>query len=882
MVRRIYLPGTTVPLDEVIEHASGNAQTARSIADGTEVALVAPRSPLSMQKKDDFYPIAVSARALRSDTGVALTVVERVRVTDVSKAGDGLRAVVTPWDDVDVAAGTQLWTEVRDTLSYTQVVNRHVPPEQVRALLKELEASPTSAVVAGVLDRMLGLPYLALSIEERAALLCEPSLKRRIEHASAWLRRTIDQRMQGDAAHKQGVERAPAPAPPPPPSPPPRAPVPQPPARPPPSQPQTAYDRPVKSLPVMVQLAIHAAMEAGTPMRADFLRMVPWNWTTPSHYDVAALAARLERIVGLGEAKEQLLSVATALRTAGNERAKPVCLVGPASVDKVVIAHAVADAFGRPFARVALNGATARELRGAAPTVDDELTPGRFAVALAEAAAANAVLLLDDVDGVHDADAIAALAEALDPARHKGFADAYLGIGLDLSRTLLVATASDPSRIPSAIAQATHAIALRGYTTEEKATLVRERLWPSALSAAGATAAQVTLTPAAVQRLARRYAGADGVAGFGDVLARLAQSIAVDLRLGAGAVAIDAQDLTKRIGPPTDGALDVEPTVALQTTSDSTQPTRLGSYHLLERIGEGGMAEVFVAESGSGGSRVAIKRLRPDMTREPGFREMFHDEARLASRLRHPNIVPIIEIGDDRGTPFLVMELCRGVSLARVRKHVRMLDPDLAVVVCMQVLAALHYAHELKDAAGNALGVVHRDISPHNLMLDPSGDVRLLDFGIARAAGRSTNTATGVVKGKVAYMAPEQLDGTEDRRADLFAVGVVLCELLCAERHVSGDDMVMMKKLMRRDYALPEATRELPAELRAVLERAIAADPVARFATAGEMAGALAWAMPSDIAEARLRLAELVRVVGEPVAVTGTRTLPNAADQTPG
>jgi serine/threonine protein kinase len=297
--------------------------------------------------------------------------------------------------------------------------------------------------------------------------------------------------------------------------------------------------------------------------------------------------------------------------------------------------------------------------------------------------------------------------------------------------------------------------------------------------------------------------------------------------------------------------------------ADAKPDVELGGYRLLERIGKGGMAEVWVgARTGPGGfeKKVAIKRVLDERAEDPEMRSMFLDEARLAAKLHHENIVSIHELGEDRGALFLVMELCDGIALSKLRKAHRTLPIDLVVAVGAQMLSGLAYAHSLAGDDGKSLGLVHRDISPQNVMIDARGAVHILDFGIARAAGKSTHTATGVVKGKLAYMAPEQLDGKEDARADVFATGVVLCELACGKGHVEGlSDLAMVATLLRRDFAPPAELASSPAPIRDVVTRALAADPAARFASAAEMRAALLAAAPGfDLERAKEELGRVV------------------------
>ena len=221
--------------------------------------------------------------------------------------------------------------------------------------------------------------------------------------------------------------------------------------------------------------------------------------------------------------------------------------------------------------------------------------------------------------------------------------------------------------------------------------------------------------------------------------------------------------------------------------------TMLGDYRLIATLGRGGMAEVFLAvRHGHGGftKLVVIKRLRADLYMSPDgphYRQLLLDEANLAARLHHPNIVQTHEVHDDAGAPYLVMEYLDGQPLTQVvtaalRAGLRV-PVRLALHVVAEVLAGLEHAHALCDYDGAPLAVVHRDVSPHNVFWTYAGDVKLMDFGVARSALGASLTVAGTVKGKLGYMAPEQARGEAlDHRADLFAAGIVLWELLAGRR----------------------------------------------------------------------------------------------------
>src|SRR5215831_958870 len=217
---------------------------------------------------------------------------------------------------------------------------------------------------------------------------------------------------------------------------------------------------------------------------------------------------------------------------------------------------------------------------------------------------------------------------------------------------------------------------------------------------------------------------------------------------------------------------------------------RLGRYQIIGRLATGGMAEVYLALSGDlPGFRtlVVVKRILPHLASNAQFIRMFLDEARLAALLDHPNIVRIIEVGHDGEDYFLVMELVQGKPLSAVlrkaaREH-RPPTPALTSYLISQAAHGLAYAHTLTDGDGRALGVVHRDVSPQNVLISFEGAVKMIDFGVARAFGRVAHTSPGGLKGKIDYMSPEQASAEEvDHRADVFALGVVLWEALTGRR----------------------------------------------------------------------------------------------------
>jgi serine/threonine-protein kinase len=241
---------------------------------------------------------------------------------------------------------------------------------------------------------------------------------------------------------------------------------------------------------------------------------------------------------------------------------------------------------------------------------------------------------------------------------------------------------------------------------------------------------------------------------------------------------------------------------------------------------------------------VAIKTIRAELVDDPRFEEMFLDEARIASGIAHPNVAQIIDLGEKSGVLYLVMEWVDGDSLAKVRKfaakaHVR-IPLGLSLRILSDACAGLHAAHELKGSNGEDLGVVHRDVSPQNILVGTSGAVKLIDFGIAKAENRlGTRTRTGIVKGKVHYMAPEQARGeAHDRRVDVWALGVCLYELVSDRLPFDGDSpLEVLRQITYEDP--PPIDDVVPSSVRDLLAGALARRPEDRFATAAALRRAI-------------------------------------------
>lgn len=306
-------------------------------------------------------------------------------------------------------------------------------------------------------------------------------------------------------------------------------------------------------------------------------------------------------------------------------------------------------------------------------------------------------------------------------------------------------------------------------------------------------------------------------------------------------------------------------------------PAASSKYALLAELGRGGMATAYLAAmQGPGGFHklMVIKRLRPALATEPEFLRMFLQEARLAARIDHPNVVHTTEVGFDGEDHFIAMEYIEGQSLENISRRVvsraaglsipppsslsashigatptisgigskgAMIPLPLHLFVLTQVLAGLDFAHELKDFDGNALNVVHRDVSPHNVMVTYDGHVKLVDFGIAKAADSNGDTRTGVMKGKCAYMPAEQFGGKVDRRADIFAVGVMLWQALTGRRLWKGlSDAEVFQRLSRDDIPTPSSVADdVNPALEAICMKALSYRPEDRYSTAADFQAAI-------------------------------------------
>jgi serine/threonine-protein kinase len=274
-------------------------------------------------------------------------------------------------------------------------------------------------------------------------------------------------------------------------------------------------------------------------------------------------------------------------------------------------------------------------------------------------------------------------------------------------------------------------------------------------------------------------------------------------------------------------------------------------YELIGELASGGMATVYLARiTGVGGFQrfVALKRLHPHLALDTEFVEMFLDEARLAASIHHNNVVPILEVNSNHAIGYyLVMEYIEGDTLARVLARAANKGQRIPIAITLRMaldlLSGLHAAHELRDGAGEALNLVHRDVSPQNVLVGFDGIARITDFGVARAASRLSATRVGQLKGKVAYMAPEQAQGADDvdRRADVFSAGVVIWEALAARRLFKAENeaSTLARVLATAVPALQLMSSEITPELSAAVMKALERDPDARYATAAEFADAI-------------------------------------------
>lgn len=281
-------------------------------------------------------------------------------------------------------------------------------------------------------------------------------------------------------------------------------------------------------------------------------------------------------------------------------------------------------------------------------------------------------------------------------------------------------------------------------------------------------------------------------------------------------------------------------------------------YRVLHQLASGGMGEVELAIRSEGGFRrlYAVKRLRAALRDDESARGMFLDEARLAGLVRHPNVVSVLDVGEDERGPFLVMDFVEGISAATLLRSAIRSGLTLPVQLCLRLMRecalGLHAAHELLSEDGSPLGLVHRDVSPQNILIGFDGIARIADFGIAKAVGRTTRTTTGLLKGKAGYMSPEQLRFEEpDRRSDLFSLAIVLYELLAGRRlYRSENDMATARRILNEPPPdIDDVRGDVPPEVVELLFLCLAKDPTVRPKSAQEVAQRLELAIAGLVAE---------------------------------
>jgi len=278
---------------------------------------------------------------------------------------------------------------------------------------------------------------------------------------------------------------------------------------------------------------------------------------------------------------------------------------------------------------------------------------------------------------------------------------------------------------------------------------------------------------------------------------------------------------------------------------EPTDGTRFGQYVLLEKIATGGMAEVWKARMrGVEGFQkiVAIKKILPHLSDNQDFIEMFVDEAKLAAQLNHNNIIHIYDLGKIQSSYYIAMEYIDGYDLKNILKKAQERDQPLSVEIALfvasKIAAALDYAHRKRDFEDKEMGLVHRDVSPQNVLISEEGDIKLCDFGIAKAASKASHTQAGALKGKLQYMSPEQAWGRNiDKRSDIFALATVLFEMLTARKLFSGDNELSILEQVReaRVTAPSQFNDEVTPEIDAIVLKALQKDPANRYQTAGEM-----------------------------------------------
>jgi serine/threonine protein kinase/Tfp pilus assembly protein PilF len=274
------------------------------------------------------------------------------------------------------------------------------------------------------------------------------------------------------------------------------------------------------------------------------------------------------------------------------------------------------------------------------------------------------------------------------------------------------------------------------------------------------------------------------------------------------------------------------------------EPIRFGKYLILDKIATGGMAEMYLAKMTSveGFEKlVAIKKILPNLTQDKNLVKMFIDEAKLAAMLFHQNIVHIYDLGSIESAYFIAMEYIHGKDLRvlgrKAKERNLPLPLEYGLYITCRICSGLDYSHNLKDFQGNPLELIHRDISPQNILVTYQGEVKIVDFGIAKAAKKSSDTEEGLIKGKVSYMSPEQASGKSiDNRSDIFSTGILLYEMVTGKRMFEGSDLKILERVRKADFEPAEnLVPDLPREVGEILNRALAKGVTRRYKSCGEM-----------------------------------------------
>ncbi|MCC6643977.1 MAG: serine/threonine protein kinase [Polyangiaceae bacterium] len=319
-------------------------------------------------------------------------------------------------------------------------------------------------------------------------------------------------------------------------------------------------------------------------------------------------------------------------------------------------------------------------------------------------------------------------------------------------------------------------------------------------------------------------------------------------------------------------------------------------YRVIDRIAAGGMAEVYRAESaGLEGfkKKVAIKRVLPHLSEKKRFIQMFLDEARLGAHLSHSNCVQVFDVGVGDNTYFIVMEYVDGADLKAFIEHYRRQGRPVpvghAVYITLKICEGLAYAHALSDETGKALHLVHRDLSPPNVLLTKFGEIKIVDFGLAKASTQLEKSEPGIIKGKFSYLSPEAAMGQEvDARTDIFAAGIILWEMLAGRKLFQGEtDFETVKQVQRAESPpVGPMNREVDPALDAIIARGLARDPGARFQTAQSFAQSLTeWLFHTGCVVTPFEIAEVVQAIGreksrEKKAEAGINVIDRLIEQT--